>query len=62
MSSSNEIYAAFFAILSVLFETKDGIINAMSINRNDMCSSKVNKMTWVYLLLLAATKQYSTNI
>jgi hypothetical protein len=66
MSSSNEIYAAFFAILSVLFgiciifkniitcETKDGIINAMSINRNDMCSSKVNKMTWVYLLLLAA--------
>ena len=36
-------------------ETKDGIINAMSINRNDMCSSKVNKMTWVYLLLLAAT-------
>jgi hypothetical protein len=26
----------------------------MSINRNDMCSSKVNKMAWVYILLLAA--------
>jgi Leucine-rich repeat (LRR) protein len=36
-------------------ETKDGIINAMSINRNDLCSSKVNNVTWGYILLLAAT-------
>jgi len=36
-------------------QTKDGIINAISINRNDLCSSKVNNMTWVYILLLATT-------
>jgi len=39
----------------IICETKDGIINAMSINRHDLCSSKVNNMTWVYILLLAAT-------